>query len=111
MNALPIIFLTAATAASGIVHAQEPAVDGSAQAIRKVISGKTCRGVDVVTFGESAAGLAGTFKRVGRPAGSYSVGYGTILIRREQDVHGHVASVSPHDRMLYLSTGTYHCGI
>jgi hypothetical protein len=83
-------------AASAVVSAEEGAVDGSAMAIRTVVSGKTCVGDDVLTFGKSAPGSVGAFERVGRPAGTYSVGYGTILIRRDQDVHGHVASVSQH---------------
>lgn len=107
----PWMFLLAAVTASAVVSAQEVAVDGSALAIRTVVSGKTCLGKDVVTFGESESGSAGTFERAGRPVAAYSIGYGSIMIRRDQDLHGHVASVSPSTGMLYLSTGTYRCGM
>jgi len=111
MQACRLILLTAVMAASAVVYAEEGAVDGTALAIRTVVSGKTCVGDDVLTFGKSTPGSAGTFERVGHPADTYSIGYGTILIRRDQNVHGHVASVSPSDRMLYLSTGAYRCGM
>src|SRR5690606_30239777 len=107
-NALLLTFAAAATM-SAIVAAQET-VDGSPAAIRMVVSGKTCSGGDILTFGESAPGSTGTFERAGRPTGTYSVGYGTILIHRDQDLHGHVTSVSPQDGVLYMSTGVYRCG-
>jgi hypothetical protein len=102
---MPIVIVLAAAT----VSAQESSIDGSAAGIRNVVSGRTCLGDDVLTFGESARGSAGTFERSGRPAGSYNVGYGTILIRRGQDLHGHVTSVSPVDHVLYLSASTYRC--
>jgi hypothetical protein len=105
-----IIFLAAAaTAGPTVVSAQDVNFDGSAAAIRKVVAGKTCFGQDVLAFGESGAGSAGTFKRVGRPDGTYDVGYGTILIHRGRDLHGHVTSVSVPNRVLYMSTSTYQC--
>ena len=55
-------------------------------------------------------GLAGAFERIGRPEGAYAIGYGTILIRRGERLHGHVASVSVLDDRLYMSTETYRCG-
>ena len=61
-------------------------------------------------FGESAPGSAGMFERKGRPRGTYTVGYGTILIRRGQELHGHVTSVSVPNQVLYMSTGTFRCG-
>jgi hypothetical protein len=88
-----------------LVFAQEASVDGSATAIRKVIAGKTCVGDDVLVFKET-----GKFERTGSPNGAYSVGYGTILIRRGQDVHGHLTSVSVRDQLLHMSTSTYQCG-
>ncbi len=88
----------------------EVSIDGSAPAIRKVVSGKTCVGNDTLRFGESIAGSPGRFERVGRPEGLYAIGYGTILIRRGNDLHGHIAAVSVPTRTLYLSTGTYRCG-
>jgi hypothetical protein len=107
-NTLVLTF-AAAVAMSTIGTAQET-IDGSPAAIRMVVSGKVCSGDDVLTFGESAPGTAGTFERTGRPVGSYSVGYGTILIhRRDQDLHGHVTSVSPQDGVLYMSTSVYRC--
>ena len=99
----------AVTARPTVVSAQAVSFDGSAAAIRKVVAGKTCVGQDVLTFGESGPGSAGTFKRVGRPDGTYDIGYGTILIHRGRDLHGHVTSVSVPDRMLYMSTSSYQC--
>ncbi|MEH2611099.1 hypothetical protein [Bradyrhizobium sp. AZCC 1693] len=108
MRAPSLILFAAATAAPAVLFAQET-VDGSAAAIRAVVSGKTCTGDDILIFGKSVTGSAGTFERKGRPNGSYSVGYGTILIRRGQDLHGHVTSVSVRDRVLHMSAGTYRC--
>lgn len=105
-----VLLASAATTAPVILSAQEGAVDGSAAAIREVVSGKTCVGEDVLTFGESVPGSVGPFERIGRPVGTYKIGYGTILIRRGQDLHGHVTSASVIDRVLYMSTGTYRCG-
>lgn len=110
MRKICALALAAATGAPAALLAQEAPIDGSAIVIRQVVSGKTCLGDDVLTFGVSAPGSPGTFERAGEPAGTYSIGYGTILIRRDQDLHGHLASVSPLDRVLYLSTGTYRCG-
>lgn len=112
MKAPAIVLLVAATATPASLPAQEKAVDGSAAAIRGVISGQTCHGTgeDILIFGESGPGLPGTFERKGLPRGTYSTGYGTILIRRGQDLHGHVTSVSVPDHVLYMSTGTYRCG-
>ena len=109
MRATSIVFLAAASIAPAAASAQDLNFDGSAAAIRKVVAGRTCVGQDVLTFGESGPGLPGTFKRVGRPNGTYDIGYGTILIHRGHDLHGHVTSVSVPKRMLYMSTGTYQC--
>lgn len=109
MRAPSVFLLVAATAAPAVLSAQEETVDGSAAAIRTVVSGKTCTGEDILIFGKSAPGSAGTFERKGRSNASYSVGYGTILIRRGQDLHGHVTSVSVPDHVLYMSTNTYRC--
>jgi hypothetical protein len=104
-----MLLLVAAAVSPAVLSAQEGTVDGSAGAIRTVVSGKTCTGDDVLIFGQNVTGVAGTFERKGRPTGSYAIGYGTILIRRGQDLHGHVTSVSVPNKMLYLSTGTYRC--
>lgn len=110
MRAPSIILLIAVTAAPAALAAPEETVDGSATAIRKVVSGETCTGDDVLIFGKSGPGSAGTFERKGRPNGIYTIGYGTILIRRGQDLHGHVTSVSVSEHVLHMSTGTYRCG-
>lgn len=102
MRGLSVILLVAATAAPAVLFAQEGAVDGSAAAIRTVVSGKICTGQDVLVFGMIVPGSAGTFERKGRRSASYSIGYGTILIRRDQDLHGHVTSVSvPNPHAVY----------
>jgi hypothetical protein len=104
-----MVILAAAMTTSAIVSAQQTIFDGSASAIRAVVSGKTCKGKDIIRFGEISADSAGAFERVGRAAGVYRVGYGTILIRRGDEMHGHVTSVSVPDHVLYLSTGKYQC--
>lgn len=104
------VALAAAMIASVTASAtQHHHIEGSAAAIRSVITGKVCLGKDSLTFGENIQGLGGTFERSGRPVGTYSVGYGTILVRRGQELHGHVVSVSPENHMLYFSTETSQC--
>lgn len=109
MKAVSVILLAVATVTPAALFAKERAIDGSAAAIRTVVSGRTCTGTDAIIFGRSDAGATATFERKGRPIGNYSLGYGTILIRRGQDVHGHIASVNVADSMLYLSADTYRC--
>lgn len=86
------------------------AVSGSASAIQKVISGKTCVGPDVIEFGKASLGSPGSFERAGHPQGNYTVGYGTILIDQGNSLHGYVAAVSSRKHDLYMSTHTYVCG-
>jgi len=105
MNIAAVMILSA----PAITSAQELAIDGSAAAIREVVSGKTCVGKDTLRFGDSTAGSSGTFERLGRPEGRYAIGYGTILVRRGQDLHGHVTSVSVLGHRLYVSAETYRC--
>jgi len=104
-----ILLLTTGLLIPTALSAQEAPVDGSAAAIRKVVSGQTCVGDDVLVFGKSTPGSGGTFERKGSSSASYDVGYGTILIRRGPDLHGHVTSVSVPDRVLHMSVGTYRC--
>jgi hypothetical protein len=107
---ISIALIAGTIAVPAIAFAGDITTEPSAAAIREVVSGKTCVGNDVLIFGESSPGFGGTYERVGRPTGNYSVGYGTILIRRGHDLHGHVTSVSVPDHMLYMSTETYRCG-
>lgn len=108
----PLIFAFATVVATSfVVSAQETDIDGSAPAIRTVVAGKKCVGADVLTFGTSSAGVPGTFQRADSPAAMYNVGYGTIMIRRGEEIHGHMASVSLQSGTLYLSKGTYRCGM
>lgn len=110
MRKLYMVLLGAATiTAPALGAAPESTVTGSAAIIRSVVSGKTCVGEDTLTFGESVPGSPGTFERSGRATGTYSIGYGTVLIRRGKALHGHVTSVSAQDHLLYMSTGTYRC--
>lgn len=105
-----VVVAIIALSTRAITSAQEIATGGSAAAIREVVSGKTYVGTDTLKFGESIVGSPGTFERIGRPEGAYAIGYGTILIRRGQRLHGHVTSVSVIDHRLYMSTETYRCG-
>ena len=99
----------AAVVFSPPIYGQGETIQGSADAIRAVVSGKVCVGDDVLKFGRIAPGAPATFNRVGRPIGTYEIGYGTIQILRGHKLHGHVASVSVRDHMLYMSTTTYRC--
>ena len=100
----------AAIAVSPPVFAQNSATQGATAAIRKVVSGKTCVGDDVLAFGQSTSGAPGTFDGLGHPEAMYAIGYGTILVLHRHHAHGYVASVSVSDHKLYLSTETYRCG-
>jgi hypothetical protein len=110
MKTVSIATIAIVIAAPAVAFAGDINTEPSAAAIREAVSGKTCVGNDVLIFGESAAGSGGTYERVGRPSGSYSIGHGTILIRRGRDLHGHVTSVSVPDHMLYMSAESYRCG-
>jgi len=109
MRTSTIIAFIAVMTSSAVVTAQQTIIDGSESAIRVVVSGKTCVGEDTIKFGEIVLGATATFERIGHRRGVYSVGYGTILIERDGDLHGHLTSVSVSDQLLYLSTGTYQC--
>lgn len=103
-----IVAAVMALSVPSITSAQD--VDGAAAAIREAVSGKICVGKDTLKFGKAAAGSPGTFERVGQPKGMYAVGYGTLLIRRGQELHGHVTAVSVSDHTLYVSADAYQCG-
>lgn len=105
-----MVIAIATLAVPAIASASEVVIDGSAAAIREVISGKTCTGDDVLIFGEITRGTDGTYDRRGSTSATYSIGYGTILVNRDRKLHGHLASVSVSDHMLYMSTNKYQCG-
>jgi hypothetical protein len=109
MRKSAIVALAATMTVSAIASAQQTIYSGSEAAIRAVISGHTCKGKDILRFGAITPGTAGRFERAGSPIADYTVGYGTILIRRGGELHGHVTSVSVHDQMLYLSADRYQC--
>jgi len=94
---------------SQAASAQSVQFEASAAAIDEVISGKTCVGGDVLKFGEHSAKTSGHYERIGRPPGRYETGYGTILIKRGNDLHSHVATVSVKDHILYMSVDKYLC--
>jgi hypothetical protein len=71
----PSIVSLAVTLVSLPAFAQNVATQGSAEAIREVVSGKTCVGDDILKFGQSAPGSPGKFDRVGQPEGTYTIGY------------------------------------
>ena len=109
---MPIVLLLIAlllTPSSVPAAAQEPLFEASSAAIREVVGGKQCIGEDLLIFGKSSAGNAGSYERVGRPLGEYKIGYGTILILRGKDLHSHVATVSVRDHMLYMSAEKFRC--
>lgn len=109
MRKSAIIALAATMTVSVIASAQQKIYDGSEVAIRETISGHTCNGKDILKFGVITPGMAGMFERAGSPIADYTVGYGTILIRRGGKLHGHVTAVSVRDHMLYLSGDPYQC--
>lgn len=109
MRTSAIVVLAATMTVSAIASAQQAIYDGSGAAIREVISGHTCEGKDILKFGAITPGTAGSFERAGSPIADYIVGYGTILIRRGDKLHGHVTAVSVRNHMLYLSGDRYQC--
>ena len=109
MRKSAIVALAATMSVSAIASAQQTIYSGSEVAIREIISGHTCKGKDILKFGAITAGMAGRFERAGSPIADYTVGYGTILIRRAGKLHGHVTAVSVRDHMLYLSGDPYQC--
>jgi len=104
-----IVAFAATMTVAVIASAQQAIYDGSGAAIREIISGHTCKGKDILKFGAITPGTAGRFERAGSPIADYTVGYGTILIRRGDKLHGHVTAVSVRDHMLYLSGDRYQC--
>jgi hypothetical protein len=106
-TSIALFGIIAGTAAAA--HAQETPIEGSAAAIRSVVSGKTCVGDDILRFAEIGPGASGVFERTGHAAAIYAVGNGTILIERDGKLHSHVTSVSVRDHMLYMSTSRYRC--
>jgi hypothetical protein len=109
MRTSTIGVLAASMTVSVIASAQQTNYTGSEAAIREIVSGHTCKGKDILKFGAIAPGTAGRFERAGRPIADYTVGYGTILIRRGGKLHGHVTAVSVDDHMLYMSGDPYRC--
>lgn len=103
------VVVTASAIATPAIAAEPDIISGCAAAIRDVVSGKTCVGADVLKFGKALAGSFATFERIGRRKGTYTVGYGTILIQRGHSLHGHVTSVSETAHKLYMSKETYQC--
>ena len=91
------------------VSAGHTGFDASSEAIKMVISGKTCVGPDTLRFGTIDADNSGTFKRDGQRSAEYHVGEGTIMVLRDGALHGYVTSVSVPNRMLYMGLGQYQC--
>ena len=110
MRAVLVIMSAMIGIPSAALSMQHVLFEASASAIDEVISGKTCVGDDVLKFGEHDSGTSGRYERVGRPEGLYQTGYATILIKRGNELHSHVATVSVKDHMLYMSASTYRCG-
>lgn len=109
MRKSSVVALAATMTVSAIASAQQTIYTGSEVAIREIVSGHICKGKDVLRFGAITPGESGRFERTGRPIADYTVGYGTILIRRGGKLHGHVTAVSVHDHMLYMSGDPYQC--
>ena len=109
MRTVPLILSAIIVTNAGVLSAQNALFEASATAIHEVVSGKTCVGDDLLIFGERDTRTSGKYERVGRAPGAYQIGYGTILILRDQELHSHVATVSQPDHMLYMSTGKYRC--
>jgi hypothetical protein len=109
MRAVPLLVSAIIVVPSEALPVQHVLFEASAAAINQVIAGKTCVGDDVLIFGEHAPGTSGEYERVGRAPGLYQVGYGTLLIKRNKDLHSHVATVSVEDHILYMSASRYVC--
>ncbi len=109
MRKTAILFATLALALSSAL-AQDAENSGKRTDIVSVISGKTCEnGAAVLRFGKLEDG-AGTFVREGMPSAMYRVGYGSLMIKRGEALHGHVVSVKKQSGMFFLSAEhAFHC--
>jgi hypothetical protein len=93
----------------GAARAAHRGFDASSEAIKTVVSGKTCIGADTLHFGTAGPENSGTFERSGQEPAEYHIGEGTIMIWRKGALHGHVTSVSVPRRMLYMGRGRFKC--
>ena len=109
MNRINIALVATVTSAALPVSAGHTGFDASSEAIRAVVSGKTCVGPDTLRFGKAGPDSSGTFERTGKRPAEYHVGIGTILILREGVLYGYVTTVSVSSRMLYMGLGKYKC--
>lgn len=103
--------LAVAAAVPGFAsHRSDIGIAGDAAEIRKIISDKECvSGAEVLRFGKSMPGSPGTFERAGRAPATYQLGYATLLVNRDGQLHGHVIVVSPQMRTLHLGGVAYRC--
>lgn len=108
---LACAFALALTGPGAARHLAALGIDGDVAEVRQVISGHTCVSADgdVLTFGKSQAGSSGTFEHTGRPAGSYAIGFATLLVKRHDGLHSHVIAVSPEKSTLHLGGIAYRC--
>jgi hypothetical protein len=103
-------FAVAATVPTFANHRSDIGIAGDAAEIRRIISDKECvSGAEVLRFGESIPGSPGTFERTGRAPATYQIGYATLLVYRDGQLHSHVIVVSPETRTLHLGGVAYHC--
>jgi hypothetical protein len=109
---LATVSLVALMNSSAATHRTDLGIAGDAAEIRKVVSGRSRVSAegDVLKFGPSRAGSSGTFERTGRPAARYAIGYATLLVSRNSELHGHVIVVWPEDEVLHFGGQAYRCG-
>jgi len=106
--------LFVAAIALGCVPAHaEVRTEAKASVIRDMIAGRTCvSATSLVRFGLSAPDSPGTFERSGRLPGKYAIGNGTVLIKRGETLHSHIAIVSGPGTpaaVLLFSGERFHC--
>ena len=103
------VFVATMFSVSAVASAGHTGFNASSEAIKAVISGKTCVGSNTLRFGTANPDNSGRFERTGQRPAEYHVGEGTIMILRNGALHGHVTSVSVRNRMLYMGLGRYQC--
>ena len=79
--------------------------------IAGVVSGKSCEAPngDVLKFGALVSGQSGEFVHSGHTVATYHVGYASVYVTRNGELHSHVVTVSPQKHQLHFNAANYQC--